>query len=923
MDIQDLKNEKTVFIIDGSSFLYRAYYAIQPITTSQGVPVNAVFGFCRMIKKLIDKYKPQHCILVWDSRGKTMRSESYEAYKATRQAAPLDLHHQKDIIHEFAQAIGLREVEKQGYEADDLMYALAKDLSEQGYFAVLVTTDKDLGQVVGDSVVLYDAFKDEFLDRIVLETKYGFPLEKLVFYFALIGDTSDNIPGVAGIGPKTAQQLVMQFASLEELYNNLDNVPKERTRLLLQTGRDNAFLSEKLFTLHYYHLGLTIEDIAFSVDQWPQARAFFEKLEFKSLLKELSGAGDTATGTAATQAQQEPLSVACGYSFVGITTQAELEQLCADIIEAGECAVDTETDTVHALQAQLVGMSFCYKKGTAYYLPFAHATIEQQLYFDEALPLLKTVLENPAIKKYLHNSKFDQLVLHAAGIELQGVVCDTMVAASLVVQTGISPDVQRVGLKYLSEKYLNEQMQTFADVVTKKGFKNFTQVPLNQAIEYGAADAHQTWQLVPLLLADLKTHDQLQLFNDIEMPLVQILYGMECEGILCDKQVLDSYDIEVTRALAQIRELIVDLIGQNFADINLNSPKQLEKLLFEELKLTPVKKTSQKSSYSTDQEVLEQLALVHPVPKLIIKYRELSKLKGTYIDGLREVIDPHERIHTTFSQVSVATGRLASFDPNLQNVPVGERILENMPSVHIRAAFKAPQGHQFVSVDYSQMELRILAYFSQDKRLIQAFVDGEDIHALTAAGIFDVPLAAVTHEQRQIGKRINFSILYGLTPYGLSKDLKISYADAERYIEKYFAQYPQVLSWMESVVEETKGHGYVTTYWGRRRYIPGIYEKNRSLFDLARRIAINTKAQGTAAELVKKGMLLADAALKREGLHGKMLLQIHDELLFAVPDTEVERTVLIIEKELSSVVDWNVPLQVTTRIGKDWHEVSK
>jgi DNA polymerase-1 len=475
-------------------------------------------------------------------------------------------------------------------------------------------------------------------------------------------------------------------------------------------------------------------------------------------------------------------------------------------------------------------------------------------------------------------------------------------------------------LKILSETYFNEPMLSFADVVTKNKYKDFSYVPLPLATEYAAADAHQTFKLVDVLKKELEDEKLSSLFYDIEMPIVSILFAMEARGIICDTAVLDALNIKVTKELEDITAHIIAMVGPQYFAINLNSPAQLKELLFEHLKLPTLKKTTSKASYSTDQEVLEELAKIHPVPALIIKYRELAKLKSTYIEGLRQWIDPKTgKIHTTFNQTQVATGRLSSTEPNLQNIPA----LTEDTGVHIRSAFKAEPGNIFISADYSQIELRVVAYLSQDPVLMQAFAENADIHTFTAARIFDVPLAEVTRTQRQLGKRINFSILYGLTPFGLSKDLDISYADAKLYIDKYFEQYAGVAAWMETVVEKTKETGYVQTLWGRRRYIPAIYERNRTLFEGARRVAINTQAQGTTAELMKLAMIKLTQRLKQENLNAEIILQIHDELLITVQEDQKERVGALMLEVMQQVVDWNVPLLVTLSEGYTWAEASK
>lgn len=896
--------EKTIFLVDGSSFLYRAYYGLKPLHTKEGMTIQAVYGFIRMIQKLMKTFSPHYLGLVWDSPGQTAREVTFPAYKATRQAPPSDLFEQKKLIQEFADLIGLYQVSVPGVEADDLMYSLAQDFHADLFTTVLITSDKDLGQAVAEDIFIFDPFKDVIINTEYLANKYGFPVEKLPFYFALIGDTSDNIPGVRGIGPKGATDLVTRFDSLEHLYKNLDDVPKERTRLLLEQSREDAFVSLHLFTLRYYELDIKPDDFRYESQNWQKAGEFFGRLNFTSLLKDITPVSAPAP---------KAFELATKYSLIGVESLEQLQEIVAEIRRAGHVAIDTETNGITALEAQLVGISVSMQKGKGYYIPVGHKG-EGNLPKAQVIELLKPVFEEPRIKKYMQHANFDQLVLSSAGIEVQGLTFDTLIAASLVTQ-----DWQRIGLKYLSSYYLHEEMLSFDDVVKKRGYKTFDQVPIQDAVPYAAADAHQTLSLVPVMQEELIKHDQQKLFDTIEMPLVNILFEIEKEGIFLDTAVLKSINDKATTELNALKQLIIEVIGENYKNINLNSPKQLQELLFEHLKLEPLKKTGQKTGYSTDQEVLEELAKVHVVPGLILKYRELFKLKSTYLDALPSYVNPKTgRIHTTLSQTAAATGRLASFEPNLQNIPA-----DAAHEFKVRSAFKPPENCYLISADYSQIELRVLAYLSQDETLIKAFTAGEDIHARTATGLFDVPLNAVTHEQRQVAKRINFSILYGLTPYGLSKDLHIPFNVAKLYIEKYLAQYPGVTKWMENVITETKNNGYVTTLWGRRRYIPGIYEKNKSLYELARRIAINTVAQGTAAEIVKLGMLALDTAFKQKNLGAKMVLQIHDELLVTAPQAELEETTALIRNSLQNVVQWNIPLVVTISHGKNWQEVTK
>lgn len=900
--------QKTIFLIDGSSFLYRAYYGLRPLHTPQGEPVQAVYAFCRMIKKLISTFNPSYISLVWDSKGKTTRHEMFPEYKATRQAPPSDLFAQKEYVMEFATLIGLCQAQQQGIEADDIMYSLAQENKKEGNTIVFITADKDMGQAIDAQTVMFDPFKEQFIDAKAFHEKMTFDVEKLPFYFALLGDSSDNIPGVHGIGKKGALDLVHQFSSLEDLYAHLDKVTKSRTRQILEEQKDNAFLSKKLFLLQYHPTGLTKQNLAFDKKNWKNAQSLFVKLNFTTLLKDLIQALYVQTPG------EHSIKKLDQYTFETIVTIEQLHQLAELIKTKRACSLDTETDGLKALQANLVGISFCVEEGKAYYIPFGHKTNESQLDWTEVCLVFKPILEDSTISKYLHNAKFDQLVLHSHGIELKGIAFDTMVAASLVIK-----DWQRAGLKDLSLHYFNEPMLTYDEVVKVNKYKDFSHVPLALATDYGAADAHQTFKLKAVVENELKNEKLFSLYNELEEPLIQILYAMEVEGILLDINALSALNEKVVAELVRIEKDILSMVPEKHQNINLNSPKQIEQLLFTDLGLPPQKKSAKGTGYSTDQEVLEALSRLHIVPGLILKYREFSKLKTTYIDALPAYVNPKDgRVHTTFNQIATATGRLASSEPNLQNVPTNSGY-----GTAIREAFKAEPGHLFLSADYSQIELRVLAHLSKDSALINAFLQGHDIHAETAARIFNVPLNQVSSEQRQLGKRINFSILYGLTPYGLSKDLRIPFKESKIYIERYFQQYPGVQAWMDQIIIDTKQHGYVTTHWGRRRYISGIYERNKSLYEEACRVAINTVAQGTAAEIVKIGMLNLSESLEKAGLKAKMILQIHDELLLSVPLEQKNETESLVKNILEGVVSWDIPMQVNIRCGNNWKDVSK
>jgi DNA polymerase-1 len=901
-----MQDRKTLYLIDGSSFLYRAYYSLKPLHAANGMPVQAVFGFCRMIARLIKQFKPEHMMVVWDSKGTTERKELYPAYKATRQAPPSDLFEQKKLIEHFIDLIELPQLSMTGVEADDLIASLAKQFDED-HTVVIISSDKDLYQLLNGSIKIFDPFKDGFVSREEHEAKLGFSIDKLSFYHALVGDASDNIPGVAGIGDKSATQLCQQFTSLDDLYAHLDAVEKERIKKALIAHKDDAYLSLDLFLLRFRTLPTTFADTAFPPDSWQKAYPFFIEYSFSSLMPK------ALAQEAAQQAQEVASVFDKGYHFELVTTLEHLQQVISLVEKNGLYALDTETNGINTQQDDLVGISLCVQVGRAYYIPVAHVTGEHQLPKDVVIAHLKPLLESDRVKAIMHNAKFDIEVLDAAGIRIRSLAIDTMIVANLVL-----PDWQRVGLKNLSEALLGEKMLSFAHVVTEQGLRTFAQVPLEKATAYAAVDAHQTMQLYRALLPLLQAQGMVELYESIEQPTCLTLVAMEEAGIACDIEILHELSKKVSYELSCIDADIHRHVGMMPGSINFNSPRQVEELLFTKLSLPPQKKSAKKTGYSTDAEVLEALQQAHPVVPLLIRYRELFKLKSTYIDALPTYVSPHDgRIHTSYSQVSTATGRLSSLDPNLQNIPVQQE----EPS--IRSSFKPAAGYAYISADYSQIELRVLAYLSQDEALMRAFEAGRDIHQETAARLFEVPFEAVTHDQRQLGKRINFSILYGLTPYGLSKDLSISLSDAKKYIDRYFAQYPQVAAWMDTVVDQTKKDGYVTTYWGRRRAVPQLHEKNKNLYDQGCRIAINTKAQGTAAELMKLGMISVYKLLQQHYPASRLLLQIHDELLIEAPIDSITQVTRDVKAALENVVNWNVALKVTVRDGQSWHEVTK
>lgn len=897
----------TLYIIDGSSLLYRAYYGLTALQTSKGEPVQAVYGFCRALKKIIDDAHPSHMVIAWDAKGPTTRKKVYAPYKEHRQAAPSDLFSQKESIQRFATTINLCQIAQEGWEADDLIASLVKKFTHEQI--VIVGPDKDLYQLASTRVALLDPFKKQLFYGKDIEAKYGFPVSKLSFYYALLGDASDNIPGVKGIGEKGATELVQQFHSLDDLYKNLDKVEKPRIKKALAEHEADARLSLELFTLQHPPLDISLHDLQFNEKNWSNAYDFFTEYEFKSMVPAGHKSTDSVTPT-----PKKPTT----WNLICVTNMDQLKKMCADIKKAGICALDCETNGLFPIYEPMVGISFSFNNTDAYYIPLKHVGpgSEEQVNYKEAIEVLREILEDKHIKKLLHNAKFDEQVLSRAGIEMQGLYFDTLIAASLLRTTE-----DKVGLKALSDRLLHEPMESFKNVLGKH--PSFDHVPVSEAASYGAHDSLQTFKLWQIFEPALQSEPTLlKLFNEIEMPFSLVLYDIEKTGIYLDPEVLVAVGKHVDTHIKQTHTKIIHFLEEQGVnaphEINLNSPRQIEVLLFDDLGLPHMDKSA-KGSRSTRHEVLVELSRAHPIPALILTYRELAKLKSTYVEPLPKAIDPSDgRVHTSYSQTSVATGRLASNEPNLQNIPVTENA-----DINIRAAFIAARGKQFISADYSQIELRVLAEMTGDPNLVTAFNKDEDIHAHTAAQIFGVTLNQVTHDQRQVGKRINFSIMYGLTPYGLSRDLNISPSEAKQYIDAYFERYSLVAPWMESVVERAIKDGFVETLWGRRRYIPELREKNKNLFEAGRRAAVNTPVQGTSAELLKLAMIALYEALPQQFPGAHMVLQIHDELVIEAPNEDIEKLSHFMKKTMEEIVTWRIPLKVTIRTGKTWADVTK
>lgn len=917
MNISEI-SPNALFIIDGSYLLYRSYYGLSELKTSTGIPTQAIYGFVRTLKKIIDHYNPQSLVVVWDGKQKTFRSEIYAEYKATRQAAPSDLGQQKEKIQEILDHMSICQITQEGFEADDIIATIAHH--EKIKQVLLVCPDKDMFQLLRKNLMIIDPFKDAIVTQELYEAKMGFPIERLPDYFALLGDTSDNIPGVKGIGAKGAQKLFTTYTSLDELYEKIEEVKPKGVQEKLIAQKESAYLSKRLFKLEPINMIYDVEACCFDNDNWKKAEPLFAELEFKRL----AGNAKPPLPQTPEELQEQP------WTCITVQTEQTLDEMIDAIKKAGVCALDTETDGVPVMQTTMIGLSFAVNEDEAYYIPLRHEELTQ-LSIGEQLPSnknnssqldlnlvfkkLQPILEDPAIKKVLHHAKYDELVLMNEGFDYQGTSFDTLLAANLFKGT------DKINLKALSLQYLNEPMKRFKDVLGKR--KHFGQVPIEDAAHYGAYDSLQTFKLLKIFEKKLEEEPKLKkLYYELDLPFHSILKNMEYKGILVDAEQIKMLSKEGAEKCRYFEEKILAAVealapGQ-LPNLNINSPRQIEMLLFDILNL-PVIKKNPKGSRSTDQEVLLKLQKYHPIPGMIVQHREYAKLKNTYLDPLPGYVNPKTgRIHTTFSQTLVATGRLSSSDPNLQNIPATEGL-----GMAIRSAFKAPKNSVLISADYSQIELRILAHVSNDKTLLDVFKNNIDVHTQTAAQLFNVELSEVTHEQRQLGKKINFSILYGLTPYGLSQDLGISPSEAKTYITTYFDQYPGIADWMEKTVQFAQRNGYVETLYGRRRTIPNINERNKHLFDAAKRIAINTPIQGTQADLMKISMIKTQETLNKKKLSGFFTLQIHDEIILEVPTNEEKETIKAVQECMENIVQWEIPLNVTIRTGPSWEAITK
>ncbi len=867
--------ENPLILVDGSSYLYRAYHAFPPLTNSAGEPTGAMYGVLNMLRSLLLQYQPSHVAVVFDAKGKTFRDDLFAEYKSHRPPMPDDLRAQIEPLHSMVKAMGLPLLVTPGVEADDVIGTLALEAEKAGHAVLISTGDKDMAQLVTPNVTLINTMNNTILGPQEVCDKYGIPPELIIDFLALMGDSSDNIPGVPGVGEKTAQALLQGIGGLDALYGNLENIATLSFRgaktmaAKLEQNKEVAYLSYKLATIKTdVELDLTCADLTVSAPDVDTLQQLFKQYEFKRWLADVEagvwlenkkGAGAKAAGAAKSAiAAETPKALAEAKlsqdGYVTILDETTFTDWLARLKKADVFAFDTETDGLDTLTANLIGLSFAIAPGEAAYLPVAHDYLDAPPQLDRTyvLEALKPLLEDEKALKVGQNLKFDMSLLARYGIEMRGIAYDTMLESYVLDSVGGRHDMDS-----LADRYLGHKTITFEEIAGKgKNQLTFNQIALEQAAPYAAEDADVTLQLHLAMWPQLKqSAELLTVFNEIEMPLLPVLSHIERTGVLIDPAILSAHSQELAKRLAELEVQAHELAEEPF---NLASTKQLQAILYEKQKLPVLKKTPG-GAPSTNEEVLAELALDYPLPKVILEYRGLAKLKTTYTDKLPLMINPVSgRVHTSYHQAVTATGRLSSSDPNLQNIPV-----RNDEGRRIRQAFIAPEGYRIVAADYSQIELRIMAHLSQDEGLLKAFAEGKDIHRATASEVFGVPLDKVTGEQRRSAKAINFGLIYGMSAFGLARQLGIPRGEAQRYMDLYFERYPGVLDYMERTRQQASEQGYVSTLDGRRLYLPDVRSSNGMRRKAAERAAINAPMQGTAADIIKRAMIEVDAWLHK------------------------------------------------------------
>lgn len=882
---------ETIYIVDGSAYIYRAYHAIAPLTNSKGLPTNAVFGFVNMLRRLLKEKSPGFVCVAFDSRGPVFRHEMYPEYKANRPAMPEDLVPQIPYIKSLVESFNIPLLEESQFEADDIIASLAVKMSGLGHNVVIVSGDKDLLQLVSDNVVMWDPMKDTHMDPAMVEEKYGVRIDQLLDYFALIGDSSDNVPGVPGVGPKTAAKLIKEYGSLAGIYANIAEMKKSKMKERLIENKELAYISRDLIRLRDdIEVAETIENFRVRDVDDAALTELYRELEFSNLLKEISiSEGVPSDG------------------FHIIEKAEQLGEIAKKLDEASLLVIDTETTSLDVRKADLVGISLCVSLGEAWYIPVGHkkddgSLDDGQITVEELRDFLAPYLLSEQMIKLGHNLKYDfAIIRQTLGLKMAGPLRDTMIAAYLLspVQRGYKLDDLCLGL--------NLRMTSFKEVVQDDKREDcFAYVEKNRACAYSCEDVYGCLFLWRQYEEQLHEYDLMELFSSMEMKVMPILAEMENRGVCLDAAALGELSLEFQQKIAGLEEDIHRIAGEQF---NINSPKQLGAILFEKLNLPYGRKT--KTGYSTDVKVLERLAPKHELPAKVLEYRTVTKLQSTYVEKLGSFVDEETgRIYTSFNQTVTATGRLSSSNPNLQNIPIRSEY-----GNRIRKTFVPGDGMVFLSADYSQIDLRVLAHYSQDEALLHAFRNGLDIHDITARQIFSNPLF-IAPEMRRVAKSINFGIVYGMSSYGLANQLELSRKEAQTFIDRYFAHYQGVQKFMVEIVEQARRDGYVTTLCKRRRPVPDINAKNKNQRDVAERIALNTPIQGTAADIIKLAMIEVEKIIHSKKLQAHLLLQIHDELVFELPESAVEEVSLNVRQAMESALTLDVPLVVNFEVTK-------
>ena len=892
------EKDPPVILVDGSSYLFRAFHALPPLSNSKGQPTGAVYGVINMLRKLRDEYKPEYMAVVFDAKGKTFRHDIYKEYKAHRPPMPDDLKAQIEPLHQLVKALGFPLISVEGVEADDVIGTLASHATQQNKEMLISTGDKDLAQLVNAHVTLINTMNNEVLDEAGVESKFEVPPTRIIDYLTLVGDTSDNIPGVPKVGPKTAVKWLKQYDSLDNLLEHKDEV-SGKIGENLRNSVDDLPMSRDLVTIRCdLDLGLELDDLKMQQPDNETLHDMYVDLEFRSWLDDMAE-GESAPARKTTSA-----------SYQTVLIKKDLDAWLKKLKAADAFAFDTETTSLDYMAARVVGVSFAIETGEAAYVPFGHdyADAPKQLSEKDVLGGLKPLLENAKKAKIGQNLKYDAHVLANHGIHMQGIAEDTMLESYVLDST------QRHDMDSMALRLLGHETIHFVDIAGK-GVKQltFNEIDLEQAGPYAAEDADITLQIHHKLSAQLKSENKLMsVYRDIELPLLPVLLKIERTGVKVDVPMLKKQSKQLAKRIVEIEKQAFDVAGESF---NLASPKQIQAILFDKQALPVIRKTP-KGQPSTAEDVLQELAADYELPQLILEHRSMSKLRSTYTDKLPEQVNAETgRVHTSYNQTVAATGRLSSTDPNLQNIPI-----RSEEGRRIRQAFIAEKGYCLLAADYSQIELRIMAHLSQDQSLLKAFSEGLDIHKATAAEVFGLPVDEVKSDQRRAAKAINFGLIYGMSAFGLAKQLGIGRYEAQQYVDLYFARYPGVKAYMDSTREKAHEQGYVETVFGRRLYLPEINSRNGQRRQYAERTAINAPMQGTAADIIKRAMIQVDKALTEKKMDARVVMQVHDELVVEVAEKQADKLAALLHANMESAAELSVPLIVEVGQGANWDE---